>query len=129
MDRFAHANEWIRHAQADYDAVMHLKTQRLTFIKIICFHCQQTAEKALKAILAYYDEEIPRTHDLMHILEFCEFHCNGILAKFSDEADQLSGFAVVTRYPNEVEVTEADMFLAITGAEQILEYAKSLLRR
>ena len=33
-----------------------------------CFHCQQAAEKYLKALLALHDKPIPHTHDLV-ILE------------------------------------------------------------
>ncbi|MEW6107540.1 MAG: HEPN domain-containing protein, partial [Bacillota bacterium] len=29
-----------------------------------CFHCQQAAEKHLKAFLAYHERPIPHTHDL-----------------------------------------------------------------
>jgi len=126
MDRAMHANEWIKFAQADFDAALHLEAQRPVHIEIVCFHCQQAAEKALKAVLAYHDEEIPRTHSLVSILELCEAHCPRIVDEFIDQADQLSGFAVVVRYPNEIEITEKDMDLAIKGAEHILSYVKSL---
>jgi len=126
MDRIAHAKEWIKYAQADFDTVSLLKNHHPIHIEIICFHCQQAAEKALKAILAYHDEDIPRTHDLIPILELCEAHCPGVVDEFSDQADRLSGFAVIQRYPNEIETTKEDMDAAIKAAEQILSYVKSL---
>jgi HEPN domain-containing protein len=94
--------------------------------EIICFHCQQAGEKALKAILAYFDDEIPRTHNLMVILNLCEIHYTGITNKFVNQADRLSAFAVVTRYPNETEVQEGDMVIALKDAEQIFLYVKTL---
>jgi len=32
-----------------------------------CFHCQQAAEKYLKAVLAHHECVIPKTHDLKDI--------------------------------------------------------------
>ena len=36
-----------------------------------CFHCQQAAEKALKAFLISRDKEFPRTHDLRRLIVLC----------------------------------------------------------
>lgn len=126
MDRAAHAGEWMRYAQADHDAALLLAGHHPVHIEIVCFLCQQAAEKALKAILAYHDEDIPRTHDLIPTLELCEAHCPGILAEFGDLADQLSEFAVVVRYPNELKITEKHIDLAITSAGRILSHVRSL---
>ncbi len=35
----------------------------------ICFHCQQTAEKYLKALLQELGQFVPRTHDLEDLLD------------------------------------------------------------
>ncbi|MBN2050303.1 MAG: HEPN domain-containing protein [Spirochaetales bacterium] len=37
-------------------------------LEIICFHCQQAAEKALKAYLAYNEIRPPKTHDLDELI-------------------------------------------------------------
>jgi len=102
------------------------KTHRPMHIEIICFLCQQAAEKALKAILAYHDEDIPRTHDLIKVLKFCEPHCPGIKDRFAEQAGRLSNFAVTARYPTEVGVSEKEMDQAIENAGQILSAVKSL---
>ena len=129
MDKVDHANEWIKYAKADYSVAEHLKSaQHPTPIEIICFHCQQAGEKALKAVLAYHDEAIPRTHSLNAVLELCAMHYPKMQDMLAEQADHLSGFAVVTRYPNEVEVTEADMILALKYAGQILSHVETLWR-
>jgi HEPN domain-containing protein len=120
--------EWMRYARADSIVAQHLITHHPILLEIVCFHCQQAGEKALKAILAYYDERVPRTHDLREILQQCEEHVPKLLSKFAEHADQLTNFAVITRYPNEeMKVTEADLKLALEYAKQILEYVEALI--
>ena len=43
--------EWLRFARMDMENVDLLMEQRIKKAEIILFHCQQTAEKALKAYL------------------------------------------------------------------------------
>ena len=126
MDKAEHADEWLRHADDDYNAAMYLKESHRSLNKIICYHCQQAGEKALKAVLAYHDEDIPRTYNLTTLLGLCETHCPGITNIFIDQSDYLTGFAVITRYPNEIEITEADMESAIEIAEKLISFVKSL---
>jgi HEPN domain-containing protein len=38
---------------------------------IVAFHCQQAAEKALKAYLAWRNQPFRRTHDLRELVEQC----------------------------------------------------------
>ena len=127
MDRIDHANEWLKYARSDIEAAHILSNHHPSPIEIICFHCQQCGEKALKSILAYYDEIIPRTHNLNEVLSLCSGHYSDMSEKFTIQADHLTAYAVVTRYPNEVEVTEADMTLAIKYAKEILTHCEALI--
>src|SRR5215212_11441252 len=38
---------------------------------IVGFHAQQAVEKALKAVLAFHDVEVPFTHDLAGLADLC----------------------------------------------------------
>jgi len=40
--------------------------------RIICFHCQQAAEKYLKGFLLLYKGEYPKSHDLLEITTLCQ---------------------------------------------------------
>lgn len=40
--------EWLNFAEMDINSANYLLTMRPTPIEIICYHCQQCAEKALK---------------------------------------------------------------------------------
>ena len=45
-------NEWIRFAQMDYDAANNMAILHNPVpLEIVCFHCQQSAEKILKAYI------------------------------------------------------------------------------
>jgi HEPN domain-containing protein len=61
--RADHAKGWLLKGDSD------LNTARQTIAgdgpyDTACFHAQQAAEKFLKALIAYADAAIPRTHDL-----------------------------------------------------------------
>jgi HEPN domain-containing protein len=69
----------------------------------ICFHAQQASEKFLKAFLAYYDVDFPRTHDLDFLLIECQ--------KINNEAFQidfksLTDFGVSVRYPDDFYIPD-----------------------
>jgi HEPN domain-containing protein len=61
--------EWISKAEADYQLSLGLSRRRkVTFHDHACFHCQQSAEKYLKARLEEVGIMSPRTHDLKNLL-------------------------------------------------------------
>ena len=94
--------------------------------EIFCYHCQQSAEKALKAFLALKEQEIPRIHDLIVLHGLC---C-AIDPKFKDIEDAcyyLTDFGAVMRYPFHPEISEADMQSALQNAEFVLSVIKELV--
>jgi HEPN domain-containing protein len=61
--------QWVRKAEADWDAVLLLRRSRKqNRFDIISFHCQQCAEKYLKARLLEAGISFPKTHDLEALL-------------------------------------------------------------
>ena len=69
------SSEWLDFAYMDLSAAEHLLTMRPLPVEIICYHCEQAAEKFLKATLVQFDREPPKTHDLIFQCEeysFCE---------------------------------------------------------
>lgn len=58
------SSEWLDFAYMDLSAAEHLLTMRPLPVEIICYHCEQAAEKFLKATLVQFDREPPKTHDL-----------------------------------------------------------------
>jgi hypothetical protein len=58
MDKRAELKQWIEIADSDLDAANHLaKNMRPAPYEIVCFHCQQAAEKYLKWFLVEVNDE------------------------------------------------------------------------
>ncbi len=58
--------EWLRFANMDLNTAKHLfETMYPKPYEIICYHCQQAAEKFIKAIFVLTQKEIVKTHDLV----------------------------------------------------------------
>jgi HEPN domain-containing protein len=65
---------------------------------VVCFHCQQCAEKYLKALMEEAGLTIPKTHELGLLLNALAFQ-HLTLRPFRRGLNFLSQFAVDTRYP------------------------------
>jgi len=121
-------NEWIYLAQMDYDhALKSSNTFHPVPIEIICFHCQQAAEKILKAYIAANGSAPPKTHDLEILIERCKqqlFDFDNYIAV----CDTLTTYVSDTRYPPTLALTEQHMKQALKDAQDILEFTKSKLK-
>jgi len=120
-------NEWIRFAQMDYDCALKMaETFHPVPIEIICYHCQQSAEKILKAYTIAKGNILTKTHDLDVLLDQCKQY-SPEFSKFSNISAALTSYAAVSRYPPVIELTEQDMKQALKSACTILEFTKSKL--
>lgn len=62
-------NEWIKKAEGDYRlAKLGFKQKDSLIFDGVCFHCQQCAEKYLKAWMIANDVEFKERHDLEYLL-------------------------------------------------------------
>jgi HEPN domain-containing protein len=89
--------EWVQKAETDFHAATALIKQDLPLHEAVCFHCQQCAEKYLKALLQEASAQVPRTHNLVELLTLITPHYR--LHGFRRGLDFLNRFAVDTRYP------------------------------
>ncbi|MFU8858632.1 MAG: HEPN domain-containing protein [Deferrisomatales bacterium] len=64
----------------------------------VCFHAQQAAEKALKALLTAHESTAPRGHDLLRLLDLATEHLPE-LAGFRAPLAQMTAYAIEVRYP------------------------------
>jgi HEPN domain-containing protein len=55
--------EWVRKAEADHIASTKIGPNDPPLHEVVCFHCQQSAEKYLKALLAELGLTVPQTHN------------------------------------------------------------------
>jgi len=127
MDGNEYSKEWLKYANIDYSVANYLQNHHPIPIEIICYHCQQAGEKALKALLAFHNEEIQKAHDLYTLLELHSSRYPDMISRFSEQAVRLSDYATITRYPeNTNDLTDADIPVALEYAKQILSHIEDL---
>jgi HEPN domain-containing protein len=98
------------------------------YLEDLCFDAQQTAEKAIKALLIKRGVTFPYIHDLAHLVTLLETAGQEI-PDFVRRAEALSRYAVVTRYPGVAEpVTEVHYQEAVAIAKAVLEWVEDGLR-
>ena len=90
----------------------------------LCFDCQQSTEKALKALLIFNDITFPKTHSVARLLELLE--SGGIsIPEEVTEAVTLTDYAVTTRYPGVYDdVQESEYQESLVLAEQVFTWVK-----
>ena len=91
--------EWIFKVEGDYrsaEALLH--EIEIPEIDSTCFHCQQCAEKYVKAYLTEHDVEFPRNHDLVRLLELC-LKADESFEKIRNNLRRLENYGVIIRYP------------------------------
>lgn len=120
--------EWMSHAESDLRLARLAAGDPSIRREQVCFHAQQAAEKAIKAVLLSQQVEFPLTHDLEELLEIAR--SNGIeLPEGVREAGLLTPYAVETRYPGYwFEISEADLKEAMRIAELTVAWADVKLR-
>jgi HEPN domain-containing protein len=93
----------------------------------LCFHAQQAAEKAIKAVLFCQGIPFRFVHDLNELL--ANIQTSGIaIPDRLREAGILNEFSVMTRYPGPYEqVTEDDYRRAVELAGIIVDWAESII--
>jgi HEPN domain-containing protein len=116
--------EWVRKAESDYQLAVQIVDGSQPFHDQVCFLCQQSAEKYLKALLKEAGANVPRTHNLLALLSLVTPHhrLGGLLRglKF------LTDFAVDMRYPP-VRATKRQATAALRWAAKIREACRPLL--
>ena len=101
---------WLRKADSDLANAKLCLTVGQS-LDTACFHCQQAAEKSLKAYLIANKAEFPFIHDLKRLLDDCS-QLDPAFDAFAADALRLTPYAVVTRcddafWPELEEVQEA----------------------
>jgi HEPN domain-containing protein len=91
---------WLDRADQDLHAAELLNQAPASFKEVILFHCQQTAEKALKAYLQWSDVRFPKTHDLTLLLGLCA-ELAPTFEELAEACQDLRSSAVDPRYPLE----------------------------
>ena len=124
------AKEWLSFATDDLGVAKHLyETYYPRPLAIICFHCQQAAEKAVKSIIVLNGSQggMPKKHDILLLLNQVK-HMVMIDERFYDYADTLAPYGVAMRYPSDLVLEDRHAKKAIEMADEFIILAKSVLK-
>ncbi len=91
---------------------------------IAAFHCQQAAEKYLKAFLIMHQTQPPKTHNIELLLNLCmSFDESFKDLKF---AETLTDYSVATRYIDSFEVDSKEHALSILNiAKTVKDFVRN----
>lgn len=108
---------WVRKAEDDLDGAQTLAARAPPLRDLVCFHCQQAAEKYLKALLQEHGVAAPRTHDLDRLVILLLPH-DATLRPLRRGLRGLSHSAVEYRYPRK-RATTRGMRSALRVAQRV----------
>lgn len=94
---------------------------------LVCYHCQQAAEKAVKALIicAGAPGGLPKKHDITFLLnQVKNYLSSSIPQEIKDAGNDLNQYATATRYPAEEEISQAEADQAIEEATAILQWVE-----
>jgi HEPN domain-containing protein len=114
--------EWLDYAASDLFAARHMfENVHPKQTEISVFHCQQCAEKALKAYLVAHDVDPPKIHNLLILCKMCrEFDSEFQSLDFISR--DLNRYAVASRYPKQTVSDEAEVRIAIDKAQAVYDF-------
>ena len=126
-ENWSPARDWLIKAQNDLASAKLLASTAQPIRDTAIYHCQQAGEKALKALLAWQERPLQKTHDLAILLNQVVSDCPDLEA-LRGPADLLTPYAVEYRYPGDfVAPAQDELNEALAAAETILSTVAKLI--
>lgn len=127
-DKAAHARAWLAKADSDLTAARRLLEHPGPY-DAVCFHAQQAAEKALKALLAFTNAPQPRTHNLEDLQALCLSTpaAEQLIDLRQLDLSELTPFAVESRYDIEFWPAQAEAAAAVSLAAEVCALASRVV--
>ena len=119
--------EWIAFAEMDYLTAKHLYENMYPKpLEIICYHCQQCAEKLLKAALIANNVSLQKTHDLGLLAEMLQEYIS-VDENYINICNDLTPYGIKIRYPQELFIEEYHVENALKATQQLRDWLKEIL--
>lgn len=119
---------WIIKGNRDLALVRDMLPNWAKFPDLLCYHCQQSAEKHLKALLLHHGQPLKRTHDLEELVDLLAPFEPSITAEHYNNALVINDYAILMRYPGlSIDPTEADVLEALASATFFRDFAQRIL--
>jgi HEPN domain-containing protein len=123
----ASIEEWFSISSDDLSVAFHcFENMYPKKLAIACYHCQQSAEKALKGFLVLQRIEPPKIHDLQLLCEMC-IKQDASFNEIYEASSKLTPYGVATRYPKEIAVDEIITKAALQRAQKIHDFCLAKL--
>ncbi len=90
---------WFRKSREDLLAAKALSQINQGLFGAVVFHCQQSAEKAIKGYLTHHHIRVLKTHDMAKLLDGVRMVSQDIAEEIKS-AESFTKYAVVYRYPD-----------------------------
>ena len=121
------AREWLEKAEGDFEGAVQLSKKRSDrTAHLLCFACQQSAEKFLKAFLVEKSVRFSKTHDLeLVLLPLCAKVDNEFRV-LKDYLKKLDPYAVGFRYPGD-QIEPSDVRAALDAAKKVRRFVRGKL--
>ena len=117
--------DWMRHAHSDLQLAK-ISRPPGVMLESLCFHAQQAAEKALKAVLVSLRIPFSKTHSIRMLMDLLPETL--ILPSEVEEASRLTDYAVISRYPGDTEpVEEVEYQEAVELADMVVSWAEMII--
>ena len=123
--------DWLRYAEGDLRvAEGNLESESPSF-HTICFLCQGSAEKFLKAYLISKGWELEKTHDVLKLLDYCLAY-DSSFKELVSSGEIVNEYIVAGRYPGilkQSDLTKEDAEEATQATRKIREYVAKLIAK
>jgi HEPN domain-containing protein len=119
---------WLRKAAHDLAAAKKLSGEGDPLDTAI-YHCQQAAEKAVKAYLSHAGAPIEKTHDVERLIKLAAKHLPEF-GQWLDEAEIVTPYASRFRYPMEdvpMEPERSEFEEALDATQRLYDFVLSKL--
>lgn len=123
------AKAWMVKAWRDLETARRAADGEPPFYDVAVYHCQQSAEKAVKAFLVHHGKPYEKTHDI-EVLADLAGEIDSAFSQLADAADALTPYATRFRYPNStfsIEPQPVEYREALQHAKTIFEFVLSRL--
>jgi HEPN domain-containing protein len=121
------AGIWLVKAHSDLATARLLITGSEKHLDTGSYHCQQAAEKALKACLTAQENVFPKTHSLVALLALC-ISSDPAFQRLQNHAEILTPLGTAFRYPSEESGPDVDVAArALALAEEVYRFCETQL--
>ena len=119
-DRADSPQRWMSNARADL-VMARIGLPEGAMYEQLCFFAQQAVEKSIKALLLHLQIDFPFTHSIQLLVNLLPSDVASL--PVFEEAAILTPYAVLTRYPGELEAVTAEMYSeAVRTASAVVEW-------